>query len=185
MMERFTDRARKAMAFANQEAQRFHHEYLGTEHVLLGIVTEGSGVGACVLKDLGVDPCTVGPVVEKLVKRGPEAATLGKLPQTPGAKKVIEYAIEEARSLDHHYVGTEHLLLGLLRVKDGVALQVLTALEVRPEAIRDEVLNVLGGGAKDEPCAPDLIAELRELDVSSMTPAAALARIRVWKNRYI
>ena len=115
MFERFTDRARKVMALANQEAQRFNHEYIGTEHILLGLVKEGSGVGANVLKNLDVDLRKVRLEVEKLVKSGPDMVTMGKLPQTPRAKKVIEYAIEEARNLNHNYVGTEHLLLGLLR----------------------------------------------------------------------
>jgi len=121
MFERFTDRARKVMALANQEAQRFNHEYIGTEHILLGLVKEGSGVGANVLKNLDVDLRKVRLEVEKLVKSGPDMVTMGKLPQTPRAKKVIEYAIEEARNLNHNYVGTEHLLLGLLREHDGVA----------------------------------------------------------------
>ena len=112
MFERFTDRARKVMALANQEAQRFNHEYIGTEHILLGLVKEGSGVGANVLKNLDVDLQKVRLEVEKLVKSGPDMVTMGKLPQTPRAKKVIEYAIEEARNLNHNYVGTEHLLLG-------------------------------------------------------------------------
>src|SRR5256886_1466465 len=110
--ERFTDRARKVMQLANQEAWRFSHEYIGTEHILLGLVKEGSGVGANVLKNLEVDLRKVRLEVEKLVKSGPDMVTMGKLPQTPRAKKVIEYAIEEARNLNHNYVGTEHLLLG-------------------------------------------------------------------------
>ena len=146
MFERFTDRARKVMALANQEAQRFNHEYLGTEHILLGLVKEGSGVGANVLKNLDVDLRKVRLEVEKLVKAGPEMVTMGKLPQTPRAKKVIEYAIEEARNLNHNYVGTEHLLLGLLREHDGVAAQVLMNLGLRLEEVREEVLNLLGAG---------------------------------------
>lgn len=144
MFERFTDRARKVMALANQEAQRFNHEYIGTEHILLGLVKEGSGVGANVLKNLDVDLRKVRLEVEKLVKSGPETVTMGKLPQTPRAKKVIEYAIEEARNLNHNYVGTEHLLLGLLREQDGVAAQVLMNLNLRLEDVREEVLNLLG-----------------------------------------
>ena len=97
MFERFTDRARKVMALANQEAQRFNHEFIGTEHILLGLVKEGSGVGATVLKNLDVDIKKLRLEVEKLVKSGPDMVTMGKLPQTPRAKKVIEYAIEEAR----------------------------------------------------------------------------------------
>ena len=150
MFERFTDRARKVMALANQEAQRFNHEYIGTEHILLGLVKEGSGVGANVLKNLEVDLRKVRLEVEKLVKSGPDMVTMGKLPQTPRAKKVIEFAIEEARNLNHNYVGTEHLLLGLLREQDGVAAQVLMNLGIKLEEVREEVLNLLGAGVENE-----------------------------------
>ncbi|WP_428390081.1 ATP-dependent Clp protease ATP-binding subunit [Mucisphaera sp.] len=150
MFERFTDRARKVMALANQEAQRFNHEYIGTEHILLGLVKEGSGVGANVLKNLDVDLRKVRLEVEKLVKSGPDMVTMGKLPQTPRAKKVIEYAIEEARNLNHNYVGTEHVLLGLLREHEGVAAQVLMNLGLKLEEVREEVLNLLGAGVEPE-----------------------------------
>src|SRR6478736_3513975 len=150
MFERFTDRARKVNALANQEAQRLNHEYIGTEHILLGLVKEGSGVGANVLRNLDVDLRKVRLEVEKLVKAGPEMVTMGKLPQTPRAKKVIEYAIEEARNLNHNYVGTEHLLLGLLREHDGVAAQVLMNLSLKLEEVREEVLNLLGAGVETE-----------------------------------
>ncbi len=146
MFERFTDRARKVMALANQEAQRFNHEYIGTEHILLGLVKEGSGVGANVLKNLDVDIKKLRLEIEKLVKSGPDMVTMGKLPQTPRAKKVIEYAIEEARSLNHNYVGTEHILLGLLRETEGIAAQVLMNLGLKLEDVRQEVLNLLGAG---------------------------------------
>src|SRR5688572_31497914 len=144
MYERFTDRGRKVMQLANQEAQRFNHEYIGTEHILLGLVKEGSGVAANVLKNLDVDLRKIRLEVEKLVQSGPEMVTMGKLPQTPRAKKVIEYAIEEARNLNHNYVGTEHLLLGLLREEEGVAAQVLRNLGLKLEDVREEVLNLLG-----------------------------------------
>ena len=155
MFERLTDRARKVMALANQEAQRFNHEYIGTEHILLGLVKEGSGVGANVLKHLDIDLRKVRLEVEKLVKSGPEMVTMGKLPQTPRAKKVIEYAIEEARNLNHNYVGTEHLLLGLLREHDGVAAQVLMNLGLKLEEVREEVLSLLGAGPEPEEAAPE------------------------------
>ena len=147
MFERFTDRARKVMALANQEAQRLNHEYIGTEHVLLGLLKEGSGVGANVLKNLGVYLKTVRCDVEKLVKPGPEPTGQGKLPQTPRAKRVIEYAISEAKGLNHNYVGTEHLLLGLLDEVDGVAAQVLMNCGLTLEGVREEVINLLGAGA--------------------------------------
>ena len=146
MYERFTDRARKVMQLANQEAQRFNHEYIGTEHMLLGLVKEGTGVAANVLKNLDVDLRKIRLEVEKLVQNGPEMITMGKLPQTPRAKKVIEYSMEEARNLNHNFVGTEHILLGLLREQEGVAAQVLMNLGMKLEDVREEVLNLLGNG---------------------------------------
>ncbi|MEY2725680.1 MAG: Negative regulator of tic competence ClpC/MecB [Planctomycetota bacterium] len=146
MYERFTDRARKVMQLANQEAQRFNHEYIGTEHILLGLVKEGSGVAANVLKNLDVDLRKIRIEVEKIVQTGPDMVTMGKLPQTPRAKKVIEYAMDEARNLNHNYVGTEHLLLGLLREQEGVAAQVLMNLGLKLDDVREEVLNLLGHG---------------------------------------
>src|SRR6187549_3602854 len=112
MYERFTDRARKVMQLANQEAQRFNHEYIGTEHILLGLVKEGSGVAANVLKNLEVDLRKIRLEVEKIVQSGPDMVTMGKLPQTPRAKKVIEYAMEDAREevlnlLGHGMEGAE------------------------------------------------------------------------------
>ena len=144
MYERFTDRARRVMQLANQEAQRFNHEYIGTEHILLGLIKEGSGVAASVLKNLGIDLRKIRLEVENVVQSGPDMVTMGKLPQTPRAKKVIEYSMEEARNLNHNYVGTEHLLLGLLREHEGVAAQVLMNLGLKLEHVRDEVLSLLG-----------------------------------------
>jgi ATP-dependent Clp protease ATP-binding subunit ClpC len=146
MYERFTDRARKVMQLANQEAQRFNHEYIGTEHMLLGLVKEGTGVAANVLKNLDVELRKIRLEVEKLVQSGPEMITMGKLPQTPRAKKVLEYSMEEARNLQHNFVGTEHILLGLLREQEGVAAQVLINLGLKLEDVREEVLNLLGNG---------------------------------------
>jgi len=167
MFERFTDRARKVMALANQEAQRFNHEYVGTEHILLGLVKEGQGVAANVLHNLQVDLKKIRLEVEKIVKSGPNMVTMGKLPQTPRAKKVIEFAIEEARNLGHNYVGTEHLLLGLLREHDGVAAQVLMNLGLKLEDVRAEVLNILGASQEAEgAAAPD-----EERRGKSKTPA--------------
>lgn len=150
MYERFTDRARKVMQLANQEAQRFNHEYIGTEHILLGLVKEGSGVAANVLKNLDIDLRKIRLEVEKIVQAGPDMVTMGRLPQTPRAKKVIEYSIEEARNLGHNYVGTEHLLLGLLREQEGVAAQVLMNLGLKLEDVREEVLNLLGHNMSGE-----------------------------------
>jgi ATP-dependent Clp protease ATP-binding subunit ClpC len=146
MYERFTDRARKVMQLADQEARRLNHEYLGTEHILLGLVKEGSGVTANVLKNLDVDLRRIRVEVERIIDLGPHTVTKGKLPQTPRAKKVIEYAMEEARALNHNYVGTEHILLGLLREREGVASQILINLGISLEEARKDVLSLLGHG---------------------------------------
>ena len=130
MYEHFTDRARKVMQLANQEAQRFNHEYIGTEHILLGLVKEGSGVAANVLKDLGVDLSKIREETEKIVHPGSDMVTMGKLPQTPRAKKVIELSIEAARERGDNHVGTEHLLIGLLREGEGIAALVFANLGV-------------------------------------------------------
>jgi ATP-dependent Clp protease ATP-binding subunit ClpC len=173
MFERFTDRARKVMALANQEAQRFNHEFIGTEHILLGLVKEGSGVGATVLKNLDVDIKKLRIEVEKLVHSGPDMVTMGKLPQTPKAKKVIEYAIEEARHLNHNYVGTEHILLGLLREAEGIAAQVLMNLGLKLEDVRQEVLNLLGAGVDEAAAGFDMKMEpsITRAKPKSKTPA--------------
>jgi len=144
MFDRFTDRARQVMAYARQEAARFNHDYIGTEHVLLGLVKEGSGVAAHVLENLDVDLEKVRIEVEKLVKTGPDTVTKGDKPYTSRAKKVLELSMEEARSLDHNYVGTEHLLLGLLREREGIAAQVLMNLGLKLDDVRSEVMELLG-----------------------------------------
>lgn len=158
--ERFTDRARRVMRLANQEAQRLNHEYIGTEHVLLGIIKEGGGVAAQVLKNLDIDLRKIRLEVEKLVAPGPDMVTMGRLPQTPNTKAAIAFAIEEAAAMGHSYVGTEHLLLGLLRVQGGVACAVLVKLIVTADpvgTVRAEVLTCMGrkaDGTVHEPAAP-------------------------------
>jgi ATP-dependent Clp protease ATP-binding subunit ClpA len=137
----YTDRARKVMELAKQEAWRFNHEYIGTEHILLGLVGEGSGVAANVLKNLDIDLRKIRLEVEKIVRSGPDMVTMGKLPRTPHAKKVIEYSIEEARNLNHNYVDTEHLLLGLLQEQEGVAAQVLINLGLKLPEVRQRTLS--------------------------------------------
>ncbi|HEY8503336.1 MAG TPA: Clp protease N-terminal domain-containing protein, partial [Gemmataceae bacterium] len=173
MFERFTDRARKVMQLANQEAQRFNHEYIGTEHILLGLVKEGSGVAANVLKNLDVDLRRIRLEVEKIVQTGPgsDMVTMGKLPQTPRAKKVVDYSIEEARNLGHNYVGTEHLLLGLLREQEGVAAQVLINLGLKLEDVREEVLNLLGHNMPSDPSESTGGGERSPSRAKSKTPA--------------
>jgi ATP-dependent Clp protease ATP-binding subunit ClpC len=144
MFDRFTDRARKVMGLARQEAQRFNHDYIGTEHILLGLVQEGSGVAASVLKNLDIDLKKIRQEVEKLVSHGTTMVTMGQLPFTPRAKKVLELSLEEASNLGHNYIGTEHLLLGLIREQEGIAAQVLQNIKVRLEDVREEVLELLG-----------------------------------------
>lgn len=172
MYERFTDRARKVMQLANQEAQRFKHEYIGTEHILLGLVQEGSGVAANVLKNLDIDLLKVRLEVEKILQTGPDMLTMGKMPQTPRAKKVIEYAIDEARSLNFAYFGTEHVLLGLIREQEGVAAQVLTNLGLRLDDVREEILNLLGldknGVIRDSTVSYELLQDLPEQVVQTL-----------------
>ena len=150
MFDRFTDRAKKVMNLARQEAQRFNHEYLGTEHILLGLVQEGSGVAANVLKNMAIDLNKIRAEVEKIVKTGPTMVTMGQLPFTPRAKKVLELSMEEASNLGHNYIGTEHLLLGLIKENEGIAAQVLLNLGVKLEDVREEVLEFLGADSAEE-----------------------------------
>jgi ATP-dependent Clp protease ATP-binding subunit ClpC len=143
---RFTDRARKVMRLAGKAAGRLNHEYVDTEHVLLGLIEEGSGVAANVLKYLGVEQLQVQLEIETIVPAGPGRLPKGKHPLTPRARNVIEFAVGEARNLNHNYVGTEHLLLGLMRDHEGVAAQVLMNLNLKCEDVRAAVLNLLGHG---------------------------------------
>jgi ATP-dependent Clp protease ATP-binding subunit ClpC len=144
-LEKFTDRARKVINLARQEAERLGHEFIGTEHILLGLVKEGSGVAANVLENLAVDLEKIRIEVEKYVSSPGETISVSSsLPFTPKAKKVLELAMEEARNLEHNYIGTEHLLLGVLREQDGMAAQVLLNLGVKLEDVRAELMELLG-----------------------------------------
>ncbi|MGB2705884.1 MAG: Clp protease N-terminal domain-containing protein, partial [Candidatus Omnitrophota bacterium] len=144
MFNKFTERARKVILLAKEEAKRFNHDYIGTEHLLLGLVREGEGVAAAVMASLGLSPDKIRFEVEKLVQPGPATIVSGDIPFTPKAKKVIELAMEEARELGHNYIGTEHLLLGLIREGEGVASQVLMNLGLDLDRVRMEVMNLLG-----------------------------------------
>jgi ATP-dependent Clp protease ATP-binding subunit ClpC len=148
----FTDRVRKVLAMAREEAIRLQHDYVGTEHILLGLIREGEGVAAAVLTNLSVDLDQVHERVEDSVRKGKATIALGELPYTSRAKKVLEFAMAEARDFNHSYVGTEHLLLGLLREEKGIAAQVLNSLGVTLEEARAETLKVLGSDVSgDEP----------------------------------
>jgi len=140
--EKFTERARKVLSLAQEEAQRFNHNYIGTEHLLLGLVREGEGVAAKVLNNLGVELNKVRSAVEFIIGRG-DRIVLGDIGLTPRAKKVIELAVDEARRLNHHYIGTEHLLLGLVREGEGIAAGVLESLGVNLDKVRAETIKVL------------------------------------------
>lgn len=172
----FTERVRKVLAMAREEAARLHHEYVGTEHILLGLIREGEGVAAAVLQNLSVDLEEVQQKIEETVKKGKAAQTTGPdLPYTSRAKKVLELAMGEARELNHSYVGTEHLLLGLLREEKGIAAQVLTDAGVNLEAARAETLRLLGtempqAGAAGTPGAPQAPTSAKG-EKKSKTPA--------------
>jgi len=145
MNNKFTERVRKVLSLARDEAGRLHHDYIGSEHILLGLIREGEGVAAAVLNQIGLDLETIRIKVEEMVKPGGSTLTIGDVPYTSVAKRVLEYAIEEARAMKHSYVGTEHLLLGLLREDSGMAAKVLSSLGVNAEVVRQETLKLLGG----------------------------------------
>jgi hypothetical protein len=166
MYERFTDRCRKVMKMANLQAMRFHHEYIGTEHVLLGLIEEGSGVAIAALKSLGFDVKVICRDVEQLIQLGPDKGKLQDAPQTPRAKKVVEYAMEEARKAGCDYVGTEHILLGLLRGQESVAAVVLINRGVNIVKVREEIAMVLS-------CGLDQFRQGRSLAVSASPPTIA------------
>ena len=140
--DKFTERARKVLSLAQEEATRFNHNYMGTEHLLLGLVREGEGVAAKVLANLGVELNMVRSKVEFIIGRG-DRMIVGEIGLTPRAKKVIELAVDEARRLGHHYIGTEHLLLGLIREGEGIAAGVLESLSVNLEKVRTQTIQIL------------------------------------------
>jgi ATP-dependent Clp protease ATP-binding subunit ClpC len=153
----FTDRVRKVLAMARDEAIRLQHDYVGTEHILLGLIREGEGVAAAVLNNLSADLDQVHERIEDSVKPGKATIAIGDLPYTSRAKKVLEFAMAEARELNHSYVGTEHLLLGLLREEKGIAAQVLISLGISLDDARSETLKVLGSevtGGEGSPGEP-------------------------------
>jgi len=150
-MNNFTPRAQQVLALARKEADRFHHNYVGTEHLLLGLINLGQGVAVNVLQKMGLDLETVRSAVEKQVGTGPEAKPSGNIPYTPRVKKVLALAGKEAKALNHSYVGTEHILLGLLREGEGVAARVLKSLDVDIERCRNEILSELDPNFSGEP----------------------------------
>jgi len=151
MFERFTDRARDVMTLAHQEAQRRHHEQIGAEHILLAMMKQDREAGETLLQNLGVDLAGLSDEIEKSSRKGPKAVFTGKLRQTVGAKRALEYAIEEARVFRHVFVDVEHILLGLLRDRDGVAAQILKNAGVELEAVRAQILKLLHVGNEQPP----------------------------------
>jgi ATP-dependent Clp protease ATP-binding subunit ClpC len=143
MFKRFTERARRVIILAREEAERHHHEYLGTEHILLGMLKDGGGIAITVLQKAGLGVDQIRLEVERHLPRNANSLIVGEIPFTPKAKKVLEYAVEEARLMGHNYIGTEHLLLGLLKEKEGIAAKVLNSLGVRLVETREKILNLL------------------------------------------
>jgi ATP-dependent Clp protease ATP-binding subunit ClpC len=150
MFEKFTDNARKVMALANQEAKKSDDKYIETQHILLAIITESNGIGANVLKNLNVQEKDVKTEIEKLLKSSSDKSGSGKLPDTPRARRIIEYAIEEAKSLDHKHICTGHILLGILRDTESIAYEVLNNLGLRQDTVRKEVLSLIAGKSIEE-----------------------------------
>jgi ATP-dependent Clp protease ATP-binding subunit ClpA len=153
----FTERVRKVLAMAREESVRLRHEYVGTEHILLGLVREGEGVAATILQNLGVDLDDIQQKIDETVKKGTGRPTGPDLPYTSRAKKVLELAMSEARELNHSYVGTEHLLLGLVREEKGIAAQVLVDAGITLDSAREETVRILGenGMSKPKPVADE------------------------------
>ncbi len=174
--EKFTERAKKVLALAQEEARRFNHNYIGTEHLLLGLVREGEGVAARVLQSMGVQLPKVRSAVEFIIGRG-ESTVVGEIGLTPRARKVIEYAVDEARRLGHHYIGTEHLLLGLVREGEGIAAGVLESLGVNLEKVRQQVLQVLAQGTAYQQRAQQTKTPYLDALGFDLTEAARLGKL--------
>ncbi len=156
MFERFTDRARRVVVLAQEEARLLNHNYIGTEHILLGLIHEGEGVAAKALESLGISLEAVRQQVEEIIGQG-QATPTGHIPFTPRAKKVLELSLREALQLGHNYIGTEHILLGLIREGEGVAAQVLQKLGADLNRVRQTVIQLLSGytGGKGEGASPE------------------------------
>jgi ATP-dependent Clp protease ATP-binding subunit ClpA len=152
MFERFTDRARRVVVLAQEEARLLNHNYVGTEHLLLGLIHEGQGVAAMALESLGISLQAVRAEVEEIIGRGQRTPS-GHIPFTPRAKKVLELSLREAKQLGHNYIGTEHILLGLIREGEGVAAQVLVKLAADLSRAREQVIGLLSGDAGTEEAA--------------------------------
>jgi ATP-dependent Clp protease ATP-binding subunit ClpC len=178
MFDKFTDRARKVIALARQEAERLRNDYIGTEHVLIGLIKEGSGVASNILENLNINPDKVLQEIEKIAQPGTNMVTMGQLPFTPRTKKMLEYSLEEMRNLGHNYIGTEHLLLGLIRENDSEAAQVMISMGIELDLVRKEVLKILGasdgdavGVSSGDPQIPNQTSAQPAGQANSRTPA--------------
>jgi ATP-dependent Clp protease ATP-binding subunit ClpA len=177
MFQRFTDRARRVVVLAQEEARRLDHNYVGTEHILLGLIREGEGVAAKALESLGISLDAVRQQVEQIIGRGQQAPS-GHIPFTPRAKKVLELSLREALLLGHNYIGTEHILLGLIREGNGVAPQVLVKLGADLNRVRQQVIQLLQGRSAEEPVSARSAAqELRLLPAVKSRLEAAEQRL--------
>ena len=177
MLERFTDRARRVVKLAEEEARRLDHNYIGTEHLLLGLIREGEGVAAKALESLGISLDAVRQQVEEIIGRG-QQAPFDVIPFTPRSKKVLELSLRESQQLGHNYIGTEHILLGLIREGDGVAAQVLVKLGADLNRVRQQVIQLLHGHPADEPTsARSAERELMVLDTRKTRLEAIEARL--------
>jgi ATP-dependent Clp protease ATP-binding subunit ClpC len=175
MFERFTDRARRVVVVAQNEARSLDHDYIGTEHILLALMEEGSGVGAKALEAMQITMDAVREKVEEITGRGQVPPRKGHIPFTPAAEKVLEFSLREALQLGHHYIGTEHILLGLVRQGDGVAAQVLVSLGADLNRTRQQVIQILSGRQQEEP-TPVIVADLRDRLASVAARLAVIER---------
>jgi len=171
MFERFTDRARRVVVLAQEEARMLNHNYIGTEHILLGLIHEGEGLAAKALENLDISLVAVREQVQEIIGQGQQAPT-GHIPFTPRAKKVLEYSLREGLQLGHTYIGTEHILLGLIREGEGVAAQVLVKLGADLNKVRQQVIQLLSGYQGKEPAAVSGAASESQGSAQSMLAAS-------------
>ena len=176
MFERFTDRARRVVVLAQEEARLLNHNYIGTEHILLGLIHEGEGVAAKALESLGISLDAVRQQVEEIIGQGQQAPS-GHIPFTPRAKKVLELSLREALQLGHNYIGTEHILLGLIREGDGVAAQVLVRRGADLNRVRQEVIQLLATPPDEEP-GPGAKARLEMVEQRLAAMEQEVGRLR-------
>ena len=186
MFDRFTERARKVIILAKEEAKRFNHDYIGTEHILLGLIKEGESVAAAVLQNLGLSLDTIRLEVEKLVQFGPSTVVSGDIPFTPKAKKVIELAMDEARRLGHNYIGTEHLLLGLIKEGQHYTPERIHRLALEPGfSTQDQANQISGRGVGMDVVRAEVEGLGGEIHLSSEAKRGSLVRLAIPLSRAV